>query len=125
MKEEIKKFYRKTKFNFKNQDKSLDPSEWPYLWKKVFYKVYERFKTINLNEPSEDKSEFEKILYSRRTTREFSEEALDFDIFSNLLNASVGISYNKEGIDFARRTYPSAGARYPIEAYIINNNIQS
>jgi len=125
MLKEIKKFYEKTKFKFSQDDLQVPLSEWPLSWRRVFYKTYERFQSIKLKKlpKGATRSPLEKLLSRRRTTREFSDQELNYDLVSRLLNYSLGISRNQNNPETAKRTYPSAGARYPIEAYIIINRV--
>ena len=54
--------------------------------------------------------------------RNFSKKALSIDQLSYLLWASTGINRKETGFDY--RTSPSAGALYPIETYIVINNLE-
>ncbi len=56
----------------------------------------------------------EETLYRRRSVREFSGEPLSWEEISQLLWAAQGIT-SPDG----RRTAPSAGARYPLELYLL------
>lgn len=124
MNKDIKRLYKKTEFDFSTQQTNLDPSNFPFVWKKVFYKIYSRFpkRKIEITPPS---GELEQTLLNRRTTREFSREPLSFEFLSDLLRFSVGLSYEQDGKDNSKRVYPSAGARYPIETYLVNNNVKN
>ncbi len=61
----------------------------------------------------------EEALQSRRSTRRFRDEQLDLTIVSQILWSAQGITSNEQGY----RTAPSAGASYPLETYIVANNI--
>jgi SagB-type dehydrogenase family enzyme len=126
MNKQIRRIYELTKFRFDKKTKKahISPEDWPEEWKRVFYKVYPRFPAVDLNSSVEKSGELESLIASRRTTREFSNEPLDFEVVSSLIFHSAGISTPKEfGFDQAKRMYPSAGARYPIELYLVSNNI--
>jgi SagB-type dehydrogenase family enzyme len=128
MNEQIKKFYELTKFKFsKVFGKSIVLLEdWPDEWKKVFYKVYPRFPALRLGTRLRKEGELESLLMRRRSTREFSTAPLDIGELSSLIFYSVGISTPKKGgLSQAKRTYPSAGARYPIEMYLVVNNVEN
>lgn len=56
----------------------------------------------------------EEALRTRRSVREFKNEALDIEIISKLLWAAQGMTEEKYGL----RTAPSAGATYPLELYV-------
>jgi SagB-type dehydrogenase family enzyme len=123
MKKEIREMYKRTIFDLTKKQESTDPSKWPLAWRKVFYKVYSRFPNVSLEENNETTTPLENLLSSRKTTREFSDSSLEFKDVSRLLLSTMGISDSGEDVDFARRTYPSAGARYPLEAYLISNRV--
>lgn len=65
---------------------------------------------------------FEDAVRKRRSIREFSTTALPLDQLSYLLWVSTGIQRIEQG--FAFRTAPSAGALYPIETYLVVNNVK-
>ncbi|MBD3349975.1 MAG: SagB/ThcOx family dehydrogenase [Candidatus Lokiarchaeota archaeon] len=64
---------------------------------------------------------FIDILKERKSRRFFSETPLTLEQLSFLLWASTGISRTEGGYEY--RTAPSAGALYPIETYIVVNNV--
>lgn len=57
----------------------------------------------------------------RRSARNYTPEPLDIGELSQLLWAMNGIT--KESPHFQLRTSPSAGALYPVETYLVANNI--
>jgi len=61
-------------------------------------------------------------LLSRKSVRDFSPEPLSLRQISYLLWASTGIQRREDG--YAFRTSPSAGALYPVETYLVANNIE-
>lgn len=98
---------------------SLNPSGWPDKWKKVHYKNYPRFEEVSINvEGGLPKSFLEEVLRDRESRREFNDGLIDRVEMAKLMLFSVGRKdWNIEkGSD--KRFYPSAGARYPIEAYL-------
>lgn len=120
---QIKKYYNSTKFNFDKQ--ALDANFiQPITWTKIFYKTYPRFPSRKLELNKKQTSEnFENLLLKRKTCRELSGQ-VDYETLSYLLFYSVGIKPpENQDPDSARRMYPSAGARYPLETYVISNNI--
>ena len=125
MRKEIERYYESTKFNFDGETEFLQEFEWPITWTKIFYKAYPRFPSRKL-EVAEEKElyDLESLLLARESTREFSNEPLTFEILSNLLFYSVGIKpESKNDLDSAKRMYPSAGGRYPIETYFVADTI--
>ncbi len=91
--------------------------------KPEIYKSYPSCKTIqltrNLPEPT---ISFTEILQRRKSTRTFSPHSLSKLDLAFLLWASTGIQRIEYGYEF--RTAPSAGALYPIETYIVANNVE-
>ncbi|MDG6218901.1 MAG: SagB/ThcOx family dehydrogenase [Candidatus Thermoplasmatota archaeon] len=63
------------------------------------------------------------ILHHRKSIREYENKPLTMDQLSFLLWASTGLQRIEMGYEF--RTAPSAGALYPIETYVIINNIET
>jgi SagB-type dehydrogenase family enzyme len=63
-----------------------------------------------------------EVLKSRSSVRSFSHKPLTQAELSFLLWASTGIRAEKDG--YAFRTAPSAGALYPIETYLVVNNVE-
>jgi SagB-type dehydrogenase family enzyme len=87
------------------------------------YKKYPSAKTIPLSKEFPAKSlPIIDVLKKRRSMRSFSPQPLSLDILSFLLWASTGVQRKEQGYEF--RTVPSAGALYPIETYLIVNNVE-
>lgn len=88
-----------------------------------FYKVYPDVPHVELpkmlNHPA---CRFHETVVDRRSIRDFSSTAVPLDQLSYLLWVSTGIQRIEEG--FAFRTAPSAGALYPIETYLVVNNVK-
>ncbi len=62
------------------------------------------------------------VLNKRRSVREYSAMPISIEQLSYLLWASGGIQREEMGWHF--RTAPSAGALYPIETYLVINNVR-
>ena len=87
------------------------------------YKHYPDCQTIELPgiAPLSDMT-LHEVLKNRRSIREYQNKYLTKEILSCLLWASTGISRKEEGYEF--RTSPSAGALYPVETYLVVNNVK-
>ncbi len=115
------KFHSKTKISLLEKH-PLDRKDWPKEWKETYYKAYGRLKEIKLPMPASiSQVSLQKALESRKSTREFSSKAISGKDVSTLLYWTAGIKKNKT---LENRFYPSAGARYPLETYILAQNCQ-
>ena len=91
--------------------------------KPVIYKSYPSSKTIQLPNPFQNKTtSFIEVLQKRKSIRSFSSQPLSKVDLAFLLWSSTGIQRAEHGYEF--RTAPSAGALYPIETYIVANNVE-
>jgi SagB-type dehydrogenase family enzyme len=63
----------------------------------------------------------DETLRQRKSIRDFQAKPLGKEQLSYLLWASTGIQRIEDGYEF--RTAPSAGALYPIETYLVVNNV--
>jgi SagB-type dehydrogenase family enzyme len=62
------------------------------------------------------------VFAARRSVREFSERPMTDRQLSQILWAAQGITAERFG--FAFRATPSAGALYPVETYLVANNVE-
>jgi len=88
---------------------------------KTEYKIYPNTKAIpmdknNLDTLTHSDDSFIETLLMRKSTRCFAPIGIDFDRLSKLLTLSCGLR-NVDNLH--SRTYASAGARFPIETYIV------
>ncbi len=83
---------------------------------RIFYKEYPRFETLSLPESPPQQATLAETWEARGSHREFSDVPLRLEDVSALLG-SCGIMSAAE--ERERRTYPSAGARFPIESYLL------
>lgn len=74
--------------------------------------------TVKLPKPQlRGKLSVEEAIYNRRSIRDYKKEPLTLAEVSQLLWASGGATC--DGITGATRSYPSAGASYPLEIYLV------
>jgi SagB-type dehydrogenase family enzyme len=112
-------FQRETKYTRRNLPKGgLDWENEPEV-----YKEYAVDTKIKLPTPAPMAGmPVDEALRKRRSIRHFSPQPLSKEELSYLLWASTGIWRRGEGYDF--RTAPSAGALYPVETYLVVNNVE-
>jgi len=116
---EIKNFYKKIKLNKYAEDNEF--GEPPITHVKVFYKEYPRLSSVSLAEVKREESEFENLLDYRESQRCFSDAPLKFEEVSKIMG-SCRISNNLRQPE--KRTYPSGGARFPVELYYLSYNTE-
>lgn len=91
--------------------------------KPEIYKNYPSCKIVQLpSRRQESTILFTEVLQRRKSVRAFSTRPLSKADLAFLLWASTGIQRIEHGYEF--RTAPSAGALYPIETYIVTNNVE-
>lgn len=121
-----KPYYAWEKFHQKTKRKSIapfpDPSQWPESWTTTYFKEYPRLDQVILPEPTGLKNTLlEEAVLARKSERRFSKTALSLEQLSNFLFFSCGLRDNKPPWT-RNRTYPSPGARYPLEVYALSLN---
>jgi SagB-type dehydrogenase family enzyme len=91
--------------------------------KPALYKEYSQVQKTELPsfEPSRAMS-LDQALKQRRSIRDFQARPISKEQLSYLLWASTGIQRVENGYEF--RTAPSAGALYPVETYVVVNNVK-
>jgi len=111
-------YFQETKYDRESLGKgSLDWNNKPEI-----YKCYPDCKAIKLPDFNvESNVSFLELLKKRKSIRSYSSKPLELEKLSFLLWASTGIQRIEYGYEF--RTAPSAGALYPIETYLIINNV--
>jgi SagB-type dehydrogenase family enzyme len=88
----------------------------PITHPQVFYKEYPRFETVGLPAVAQEDVSLERAWSARQSEREFGPEKLSLGDVSSMLGACRVVDHQRE---VERRTYPSAGARFPIEMYLM------
>ena len=122
---EIKDFYERTKFKIGETIEWIDDFKPPLNWVKIFFKIYPRMRKRELGKQYDSEGEFYKLLKQRKSTRDFRDSPIPFDSLGRILFYSSGIKNPNDPLEHTRRFYPSAGARYPIEIYLIDNNVEN
>ncbi len=113
------KFQQETKYS---RDSLGNDFEW--INPPELYKIYPNCKKIKLDFPNIPiKNFFDDLLIKRKSIRDFSKKTLSVEELSYLLWASTGIQRKEFGFEY--RTAPSAGALYPIETYLVINNVEN
>jgi len=88
------------------------------------YKSYPDNPKIELPKQNNIKTEtLNQAILNRRSIRDFSKKPLSKEQLSYLIWASTGIQRKERGFEY--RTAPSAGALYPIETYVVINNVKN
>lgn len=113
--------YHEKSQNRPSDAQPISPDEWPQEWTKVYYKAYPRFPQRSLPAPCVDASlALRDVLIERRSVRDFDVDSrLRQQQLSNILSG-IMITAEPDAIELtSRRAYPSAGGRYPLEAYVL------
>jgi len=94
-----------------------------HIIKTALYKRYSSAKPISLPTPeAEEGGPLWDIIRKRRSVRDFGNDLIPLETLSQLLWATQGITA-REG-HFSFRAAPSAGALYPVETYVVVNNVE-
>jgi len=109
------RFHKKTALSSVPQFE-LMPDDLPDIMQKSYYKSYPRFPEVILPKPTPNKGPLHEALQLRSSSRAYSAKPVSIKQLSTLLYFSAGMSNN------AKRFYPSGGARYGLETYLITLN---
>ncbi len=116
MLKEIEDFYRSTKIE---RLAAIGEGEVPLAHVKIFHKQYPRLPNIVLPEATMS-GELAELLRSRKSSRNFSTEPVTLEELAAILSSCAIVDTSGP---FERRTYPSAGARFPVEMYVVNFSV--
>lgn len=118
MLKETRDFYEKTVIP--KGFEAIEPEEAPITHVKVFHKEYPRFPSITLPKVNRENSEYENLLSLRESRRVFSDIPISLEDVSKVLGSCRIVDINR---DPEKRTYPSGGARFPVEIYLAVYNV--
>jgi len=111
------------------QETKYEPGKMPghrldWAVKPDLYKKYPQAMKIELPtfEPGQLMS-LDKTLRQRKSIRDYQDRPISMGQLAYLLWASTGIQRVEDGYEF--RTAPSTGALYPIETYLVVNDVES
>lgn len=116
-------------FHKESQNKTVKkisvPTDILESWKTIYFKTYPRFKKIKLLNYECPKNKcILNIIKERSSVRKFLNKSISMKEISYLLFWSCGLTNPGKTLNDSRRPYPSAGARYPLEIYLITLNCQ-
>ncbi|MBS3050735.1 MAG: SagB/ThcOx family dehydrogenase [Candidatus Aenigmarchaeota archaeon] len=114
----IERFYRGVKLT-RAAGAATDVVDPPVTYTQVFYKEYPRFPSVELPDVTPC-GEFDTLLEGRHSERSFADIPVSLDELSRILFTCRIVDRVR---DPEKRTYPSAGARFPIEIYPIVFNV--
>lgn len=95
----------------------IDMTDMPQSWTKINFKTYPRLRKIYLTKKKPQAKKLALLMANRRSVRQFRGLPVSWEQLSYLLFSSAGLLNVNNSIDYSRRPYPSAGARYPLEIY--------
>jgi len=114
----VRDFYESTKIREFPQGAAAGPA--PVTHTKVFYKRYPRLPRTKL--PSARiEGQFADLLAQRVSSRGYAAGPVTLDQLAQVLSACRIVDPSREP---ERRTYPSGGARFPIEIYPVAFNVE-
>ena len=98
----------------------VDRSKWPREWKEVNYKEYTFFKEMAL--PVAEGYFFDTLASKRSSSsQQLLQNKLSLTDIAYMLKCGYGLQHDvlDVGKSLNHRTVPSAGARYPLEIYVV------
>lgn len=113
-------YHQLTKTKYELEVEMGSPDLMPKEWETVYFKEYPRMPKIFLPKPKNLDFPLGKSITGRKSERDFNGESIDLGNLSQILFYSAGIIEKKENDwNKTRRAYPSGGARFPLEIYLI------
>jgi len=89
----------------------------PKSWIDIHYKTYPRLDRFAFPSKIFRNNHIEKLLKKRKTIRQFTKKPISKEDLIYILFMSNGLIRPGKNLNEVRRSYPSAGARYPLEIY--------
>ena len=114
----VRAFHQATKIKKGQELRKIPPGKWPREWRTICFKSYPRLPKIPLARIDLPVKSLQETLLTRQSQRKFSNQPISFRLISQLLLYSAGVREQKTDWNKTRRTYPSGGARYPLEIYL-------
>lgn len=111
---DTEEFYNKTKFTGESYPENGDNTPVEYIH--IFHKEYPRLPSVKLSKDL-GKGEYVELLRKRKSIRSYSNKPISIKVLAKILSSCKIVTAGP--YPFERRTYPSAGARFPIEIYLI------
>ena len=101
----------------------FEETQWPSAWVSTHYKDYGLTKSLSLPKP-ENRAQLFTVIADRMSQRVFKGGSISIAELSTILKYSCGeLQFFKEGNYFThgrkKRAYPSGGALFPLEVYIL------
>lgn len=97
-----------------------DPDKWPVEWREVYCKQYSFFKELSL--PPAQGYFFEELAVRRNSrSKQLGSNNVSLGDVAYLLKCGYGLQsdFSNSTSSLSHRTVPSAGARYPLEMYVL------
>ena len=118
MLKETRNFYKKTKL-YPDLEGTVEET-YNITHIEVFRKSYPRLPSVQLQEVNRRDSEFEALLDHRESHRNFLDSPISLVELSKIIGSCRIVDSKRKP---ERRTYPSGGARFPVELYVISYNV--
>ncbi len=115
-------FHAFTKILFKKSTKrfSPDPNSYPKEWKTTYLKTYDRATQVALPQPLQIEIPFYKLIAERKSHRSSDmDSSINIQDISTILHSSVRELDSDASDGRGRRPVASAGARFPLETYLL------